>query len=132
MLVWTEECLVLPPEFRATLLRDAEVTIEYESLELDDDDGDDNIMGLTKQIRLRGELARCAQHEMDHDRGILIVDHVSLEELLLPCVDGGGKPRYYNMADIENADGSHSMRMQRAYSRDVVDSSLFTREEVEQ
>ena len=133
MLVWTEGCLVLPPEFSATLLRDAEVTIEYESLELDDDDGDDNnIMGLTKQIRLRGELARCAQHEMDHDRGILIVDHVSLEELLLPCVDGGGKPRYYNMADIENADGSHSRRMQRAYSRDVVDSSLFTREEVEQ
>ena len=25
MLVWTEECLVLPPEFRATLLRDAEI-----------------------------------------------------------------------------------------------------------
>ena len=124
MLVWTEGCLVLPPEFRATLLRDAEVTIEYESL-LDDDDGDDNIMGLTKQITLRGELARCAQHEMDHDRGILIVDHVSLEELLLPSVDGGGKPHYYNMADIENADGSHSMRMQSAYSRDVVDSSLL-------
>jgi peptide deformylase len=124
MLVWTEGCLVLPPEFRATLLRDAEVTIEYESL-LDDDDGDDNIMGLTKQITLRGELARCAQHEMDHDRGILIVDHVPLEELLLPSVDGGGKPRYYNMADIENADGSHSMRMQSAYSRDVVDSSLL-------
>jgi peptide deformylase len=82
MLVWTEGCLVLPPEFRATLLRDAEVTIEYESL-LDDDDGDDNIMGLTKQITLRGELARCAQHEMDHDRGILIVDHVPLEETAL-------------------------------------------------
>ena len=131
MLVWTEGCLVLPPEFSATLLRDAEVTIEYESLELDDDDGDDNIMGLTKQIRLRGELARCAQHEMDHDRGILIVDHVSLEELLLPSAVDDGKP-HYNMADIENADGSHSMRMQRAYSRDVVDSSLFTREEVEQ
>ena len=131
MLVWTEGCLVLPPEFRATLLRDAEVTIEYESLELDDDDGDDNIMGLTKQIRLRGELARCAQHEMDHDRGILIVDHVSLEELLLPSAVDDEKP-HYNMADIENADGLHSMRMQRAYSRDVVDSSLFTREEVEQ
>ena len=32
MLVWTEECLVLPPEFRATLLRDSEITIEYETL----------------------------------------------------------------------------------------------------
>jgi len=113
MMVWTEQCLVLPPEFRASLLRDAEVTIEYESL----DDGD---AGLTKQIKLRGELARCAQHEMDHDRGILIVDHVSLDEL--PSVDG--KPL---MADIENADGSHPMRMQRAYSREVVESSLLPR-----
>jgi peptide deformylase len=75
MIVWTEQCLVFPPEFHASLLRDAEVTIEYESL-------DDRDVGLTKQIKLRGELARCAQHEMDHDAGILIVDHVSLDELL--------------------------------------------------
>jgi peptide deformylase len=111
MMVWTEQCLVLPPEFRASLLRDAEVTIEYESL-------DDRDMGLTKQIKLRGELARCAQHEMDHDRGILIVDHVSLDELL----SVNRKPL---MADIENADGSHARRMQRAYSREVIESSLL-------
>ena len=36
MLVWTEECLVLPPEFKATLLCDAEITIEYETLLLTD------------------------------------------------------------------------------------------------
>ena len=111
MIVWTEQCLVLPPEFHASLLRDAEVTIEYESL-------DDMDVGLTKQIKLRGELARCAQHEMDHDAGILIVDHVSLDELLY--VDG--KPV---MADIENANGIHSRLMQRAYSREVVESSLL-------
>jgi peptide deformylase len=111
MIVWTEQCLVLPPEFHASLLRDAEVTIEYESL-------DDRDVGLTKQIKLKGELARCAQHEMDHDAGILIVDHVSLDELL--CVDG--KPI---MEDIENANGEHSKRMQCAYSREVVESSLL-------
>lgn len=33
MIFWTEQCLVLPPEFHAALLRDAEVTIEYESLD---------------------------------------------------------------------------------------------------
>ena len=36
----------------------------------------------TKQITLKGELARCTQYEMDHDHGTLIVDHVSLDELL--------------------------------------------------
>lgn len=113
MMVWTEQCLVLPPEFRACLLRDAEVTIEYESL-------DDIDAGLTKQIKLQGELARCAQHEMDHNGGILIVDHVSLDELL----SVNGKPI---MADIENADGLHPRRMQRAYAREVVESSLLPR-----
>jgi hypothetical protein len=57
---------------------------------------------------------------MDHDHGILIVDHVSLDELL--SIDG--KPL---MADIENADGLHPRRMQRAYSREVFESSLLPR-----
>jgi len=108
MIVWTEQCLVLPPEFRATLLRDAEVTVEYESMD-----------GVTKHLKLKGELARCCQHEMDHDRGVLIVDHVSLDELL--TIDGNTL-----MADIENSDGLHSRRMQRAYSREVSESSLQT------
>ena len=111
MLVWTEECLVLPPEFRATLLRDESVTIEYETL-------DGKACGVTKQIRLEGELARCAQHEMDHNCGVLIVDHVGLDELL--TVDGNDF-----MASIENSDGMHQARMQRAYSRDVVESTLL-------
>jgi peptide deformylase len=116
MLVWTEECLVLPPEFRATLLRDAEVIIEYESIIYDD--LDDAPAGTTRRISLRGELARCAQHEIDHDMGILIVDHVSLDELLV------GTNGATAMADIENWDGMHDVRMMRAYSRDVVVSSL--------
>lgn len=121
MLVWTEECLVLPPEFKATLLRDAEVTIEYETLCLDDDDDDHRdhgSCGETKQITFRGELARCAQHEIDHDKGILIVDHVGLEELL--CINGQTL-----MEDVENSDELHAERMQRAYERVVYDSSLL-------
>ncbi|KAL7529967.1 hypothetical protein ACHAWF_003177 [Thalassiosira exigua] len=118
MLVWTEECLVLPPEFRATLLRDAEVTIECECLELFGD-APKGSCGFTKQIKLQGELARCAQHEMDHDNGILIVDHVALDELL--SINGN-----MLMADIENADGLHSERMQRAYSRGVSGSILLS------
>ena len=111
MQVWTEECLVLPPQFRATLLRDASVTIEYETL-----NGKD--FGVTKQITLKGELARCVQHEMDHDRGVLIVDHVALNELL----SVGGDDF---MASIENADGLHEARIQRAYERYLSDSVLL-------
>lgn len=124
MRVWTEQCLVLPPEFRATLLRDAEVTIEYESLECLDGGGTSSgsTCGTTRQITLQGELARCAQHEMDHDRGTLIVDHVSLDELL----SLEGEPV---MAKIENADGLHWKRMERAYERDVSASTLLPKDE---
>jgi peptide deformylase len=116
MLVWTEECLVLPPEFKATLLRDAEVTIEYETLLLTD--AGNGGCGETKQITLSGELARCAQHEMDHDKGILIVDHVGVDELL--SINGETL-----MANVEDADGLHRKRMQRAYVRDIYDSLLL-------
>ena len=112
MQVWTEECLVLPPKFRATLLRDKQVTIEYESLE--SIDGIPYFAdGLTKQITLTGELARCVQHEMDHSRGVLITDHVSLSEML-PA-----------MASIENSDGRHEERTQRAYLRYTSESTLL-------
>ena len=117
MLVWTEECLVLPPEFKATLLRDADVTIEYETLTACLDDDDDEC-GKTKQITLRGELARCAQHEMDHDKGILITDHVGLDELL-------SIRDQTLMADVEDSDGLHANRMQRAYAREIDDSLLL-------
>ncbi|KAI2506048.1 Removes the formyl group from the N-terminal Met of newly synthesized protein [Fragilaria crotonensis] len=71
MKVWTEFCLVLPPNFRATVVRDAWVDVEYHSV-----DG-----GARHVTRLHGELARAAQHELDHDRGILTLDHIDLEEM---------------------------------------------------
>eukprot|EP00979_Chaetoceros_neogracilis_P008190 scaffold1818_cov326-Chaetoceros_neogracile.AAC.1 len=70
MKVWKEQCLVLPPSFTATVLRDANVQVQYEDLN-----------GETKNISLKEEMARALQHELDHDRGILIVDHVGLDEL---------------------------------------------------
>jgi len=66
MRVWTEECLVLPPWFRATVLRDAAVIVEAENLE-----------GQTQHYLFKGELARAVQHECQHDQGILIIDHVA-------------------------------------------------------
>jgi peptide deformylase len=70
MKVWIEKCLVLPPEFTATVLRDSIVTVRYQNLE-----------GDTVTSTFQGELARAVQHEMDHDRGILILDHIGLEEV---------------------------------------------------
>lgn len=70
MKVWTETCLVLPPTFRATVLRDAWIDVEYY-----------DVNGVWHSERLRGELARAAQHELDHDRGILTLDHIDLDEM---------------------------------------------------
>ena len=70
MQVWSEQCLVLPPTFEATVLRDAWVHVQYYTPE-----------GRLETMRLKGEPARCLQHEMDHDRGILTLDHVGLEEM---------------------------------------------------
>ncbi|GFH43810.1 hypothetical protein CTEN210_00283 [Chaetoceros tenuissimus] len=97
MKVWREECLVLPPSFRATVLRDAKVLVQYENLE-----------GNTKEISLHGEQARCLQHELDHDRGILITDHVSLEDLENDV-----------MRNIEST--GHDERQLLAYSRFIDD-----------
>jgi len=107
MQVWTEECLVLPPSFRATLLRDESVVVEYESIF---NISKENPIFSTNEITLSGELARAAQHEMNHDAGILIVDHVDLEEL----------PPF--IREIEK-DG-HSQRMAQAFRRDIAESSL--------
>ena len=103
MLPWTETCLVLPPRFSATVLRDAFITVEYETLD-----------GVTKSISLDGELARCVQHEMDHDRGILLVDHIDLGEM-----EGGESG---TMATLERE--NHSLRMTLAYERYVSESTL--------
>jgi len=128
MKVWTEECLVLPPGFRAALLRDAEIVVEYESLGRWDSEGGrgDDAPGTTRRIALSGEFARCAQHEMDHDRGVLIVDHVPLGELLWRDDRDGGTDVVTFVADVENSDGLHDERMRRAYERYVAEpSSMF-------
>jgi len=96
MKVWREHCLVLPPSFSAVVLRDAWVEVEYQ-------DGDDG-SGVWKRIKLEGEPARAFQHEYDHDRGILITDHVGFEDMESDL-----------MASIER-DG-HQTRMLLAYSR---------------
>ena len=97
MKVWREECLVLPPSFRATVLRDAKILVQFENLE-----------GDTKMISLQGEQARCLQHELDHDRGILITDHVSLDDLENDV-----------MRNIES--NGHDERQVLAYSRFIDD-----------
>lgn len=94
MRVWKEHCLVLPPSFTAEVLRDASIVVEYQDPQ-----------GRFHQRRLDGEQARAFQHEFDHDRGILIADHVSLEEMS------------DSMRVIE--DKGHGTRMQLAYARDV-------------
>lgn len=103
MLPWTETCLVLPQKFSATVLRDASISVEYETLD-----------GETKSISLDGELARCVQHEMDHDRGILLVDHIDLGEM-----EGGESG---TMANLERE--NHSKRMTLAYERYISESTL--------
>ena len=108
MRVWKEECLVLPPSFRATLLRDASVTVEYEAL-FSSSQGTIRPFS-TQQITLTGELARAVQHEMNHDVGILIVDHVGLDEL----------PPSMQKYEREG----HSDRMDAAFRRDIFPSSL--------
>ena len=64
MKVWSEECLVLPPDFHAIILRDAQVFVEAECQS-----------GNTFRISLTGEEVRAIQYESDHDRGILVTDH---------------------------------------------------------
>ena len=102
MRTWGESCLVLPPTFQATVLRDTWVDVSYYDIEA---------MGRTQKkattrslVRLYGEMARAVQHEMDHDRGILVTDHVSLEELESDL-----------MRSIEQP--GHEQRMKAAYSR---------------
>lgn len=105
MVSWRESCLVLPPSFQATVLRDAWVDVSYYDI-----GGTERKQMITttsasrRIVRLYGQLARAIQHEMDHDRGILVTDHVSLEELesdLMRFIEQPG----------------HEQRMQAAYSR---------------
>ena len=121
MNVWTEECLVLPPTFRATVLRDDWIDIEYDfSYEFRRSSstitgeivviptqgrGGTSSSLMPMKRRFFGEQSRCLQHELDHDRGILITDHVGLEELENDV-----------MRQIET--NGHTQRMELAYSRE--------------
>jgi peptide deformylase len=88
--------------FQATVLRDAWVDVSYYGMEKM---GQRQKNSTSRRIsRLYGEMARAIQHEMDHDRGILVTDHVSLEELESDL-----------MRSIELP--GHEQRMQIAYSR---------------
>jgi peptide deformylase len=102
MRVWTEHCLVLPPTFEATVLRDAWVDVEFQ-----------DVTGEWHKERLEGEVARAAQHELDHDRGILVTDHVSLDELENDL-----------MRSIERQ--GHEQRLALAYARTIEDSLTTT------
>jgi peptide deformylase len=101
MRVWKEECLVLPPSFRATVLRDDWIDVQYQTVD-----------GQRQTERFYGETSRCLQHEMDHDRGILITDHVGLDEL--PRIVQNSKDSL-NMQELESP--GHAQRMQMAYAR---------------
>ena len=110
MNVWTEECLVLPPTFRATLLRDDWIDVEYDDVlgyGSRSNEGGKTRSSRKTVIRLEGEQSRCFQHEYDHDRGILITDHVSFDELENDV-----------MRRIERP--GHSQRMAMAYSRSIM------------
>ena len=101
MVVWREHCLVLPPSFQATVLRDAWIDVEYRDWQ-----------GRYHQTRLKGETARAAQHELDHDGGILILDHVSLDEM---------ENERMQAMEIEG----HDERMALAYSRAIEEPSDY-------
>ena len=101
MVPWREICLVLPPGLEVDLLRDAYVTIEGE-----------DVHGVTSRRTLRGEPARAFQHEYDHLRGVLIIDHASLDEL----------PPYMRAAE----QAEHKARQQRAFARGVIAPSPVT------
>ena len=102
MISWKENCLVLPPTFQATVLRDSWVDVSYYGTEKLGRTPNDTFS--RRVIRLHGQMARAVQHEMDHDRGILVTDHVGLEELESDL-----------MRSIEQP--GHEERMQAAYSR---------------
>ena len=62
---FNEGCLSLPDQF-AILPRPEAIVVDYLGFD-----------GEQKQIRANGLLSRCIQHEMDHLKGKLFVDHLS-------------------------------------------------------
>jgi peptide deformylase len=91
MKLWTEYCLVLPTTFTATVLRDDWIEIEYQSIHDSsssssssnnyNDDASQLQSSSWHRIRCYNDLSRAIQHELDHDRGILLLDHISMNDM---------------------------------------------------
>ena len=94
-----ECCLVLPPDVRVTLLRDAFISVQY----LD-------VQGHLHTQELDGEVARALQHELDHLNGILILDHATDETDLDSQI-------FPTLKELEAKE--HSARQQMAFERMV-------------
>lgn len=62
-----EGCLSIPNQ-RTSVLRPSSVEVEYFDLS-----------GMKKKIRLNDKMAKCAQHEIDHLNGVLIIDRAIAE-----------------------------------------------------
>jgi peptide deformylase len=99
MMAWNEQCLVMPPKFQATVLRDRRVVMEFETLD-----------GSTTYLDVAGESARVVQHECQHNDGILIVDHVDLDHDELVT---------NQMRLIEH--GKHMENQRRAFARPILE-----------
>lgn len=63
--VYEEGCLSFP-DIRATIERPVEIVLRWQDLD-----------GASHEQRLRGLVARAAQHEFDHLNGVLLVDRMS-------------------------------------------------------
>ncbi len=61
----TEEGCLSVLDFRAEIQRSEQVRVEYQDLE-----------GQTQEMQADGMMAICLQHELDHLRGILFLDHL--------------------------------------------------------
>jgi peptide deformylase len=62
---YEEGCLSIP-EYYEEVERPAEVKVKY--LDLD---------GKSHEVKVKGLLATCIQHEVDHVNGVLFIDHIS-------------------------------------------------------
>jgi peptide deformylase len=62
---YEEGCLSVP-EFTADVDRPSEIKVKYVDYD-----------GQNQEIHADGLLATCVQHEMDHLKGILFIDHLS-------------------------------------------------------
>tara|TARA_Y100001968_G_scaffold107196_1_gene96938 strand:- start:2032 stop:2649 length:618 start_codon:yes stop_codon:yes gene_type:complete len=75
---YEEGCLSIPGVY-LDVIRPCSIKVSYR-----------DEMGRPKKMNADGLLARCIQHEIDHLNGILFVDHVSNQEILLKELKDNG------------------------------------------